>query len=279
MISSLDVTAGGHRLRVHTTGRPDAPAIVWLHGSGPGADGLTNWEGVLPRFAGSHYSLAPDLLGFGDSDHPDPAPHGMAAFTEARARSVIALLDELGVSRAHFVGNSMGGMITLTVASLAPERVGRMVLMGSGGAPNSPSPDLMKLITFYADPTPAAMEDLLSSMVHDDGLFAGRLGEIAAARLARAVRPEVRRSHLATFAPGMPPVSFTPEQLAALPHETLVVHGREDRMLPFSGGLYLAENLPNARLHLLPHAGHWVQIEQADAFAALAALFLTEGDR
>ncbi|MGX4694903.1 alpha/beta fold hydrolase [Streptomyces sp. JNUCC 63] len=54
------------------------------------------------------------------------------------------------------------------------------------------------------------------------------------------------------------------------------LHGREDRMLPVAVGYYLAENLPNAQLHVLPHAGHWIQIEQAVGFTAQAKLFLAE---
>ncbi|MFD0854428.1 alpha/beta fold hydrolase, partial [Actinomadura adrarensis] len=172
------------------------------------------------------------------------------------------------------VGNSMGGMITLRVAQLAPERLGRMILMGSGGAPIPPTDDLMKLITFYQDPSPEAMADLLVRFVADTDLFAGKLDEIAKTRVALATREDVRRSHLATFNPEFGPVKYTPEELAAVPHEALVLHGREDRMLPVTAGYYLAENLPNAQLHVLPHAGHWIQIEQASRFTAQAKLFL-----
>ena len=63
---------------------------------------------------------------------------------------------------------------------------------------------------------------------------------------------------------------------AALTDAEQVLHGREDRMLPVRSGYYLAEHLPNAQLHVLPHAGHWIQIEQADRFTVQAKLFLAE---
>jgi 2-hydroxymuconate-semialdehyde hydrolase len=276
-IRTTDQQAGDYRLRVHTCGPVDAPPIVWLHGSGPGVSALSNWEHLMNRFAPDYFSIAPDVLGFGDSEHPDPAPTGMPSYTRVRAETTLRLLDALDIEKAHVVGNSMGGMITLTLAQLAPDRVDRMILMGSGGAPIPPTPDLMKLITFYQDPSVAAMADLLTAFVYDSDLFAGQLDEIAADRLSRAVREDVRRSHLATFDPSAGPVRFAAEELAVLPHETLVLHGREDRMLPVACGYYLAENLPNAQLHVLPHTGHWIQIEQADRFTAQARTFLDEG--
>ena len=275
-IQCSDVQAGDHRLRVYTAGDPKRQAVLFLHGSGPGVSAPSNWSHLLPVFAEDFYCIAPDVLGFGDSDHPDPAPVGMPAYTTLRARSALALLDALGVEKAHFVGNSMGGMITLRVAQLAPERIDRMLLMGSGGAPIPPTEDLMKLITFFQDASVDAMAELLPRFVHDQTLFAGRLEEIAADRYAKASRPDVRRSHLATFDPSVGPVKYTEAELAAIPHETLVLHGREDRMLPLEAGYYLARNLPNAQLHVLPHAGHWIQIEQANRFTALARMFFQE---
>jgi len=277
-VTSADIQAGDHRLRVYTAGDPSRPAVLFIHGSGPGVSAPSNWEHLLPVFGDAgYYAIAPDVLGFGDSEHPDPAPAGgMVEYVDLRARSLVALLDALGVEKAHFVGNSMGGMITLRAAQIAPERIDKMVLMGSGGAPIAPSEDLMKLITFYADPSAEAMADLLVRFVDDTELFAGKLDEIAADRAAKANRPDVRRSHLATFNPEHPPVKYSEQELAAITHEALVLHGREDRMLPVRAGYYLAENLPNAQLHVLPHAGHWIQIEQADRFAAQALLFFGE---
>lgn len=277
-VRSEDVQAGAHRLRVHTAGDRSHPAVLFIHGSGPGVSALSNWEHLLPVFAeAGYFAIAPDVLGFGDSEHPDPAPAGgMVEYVDLRARSLIALLDALDTRQAHLVGNSMGGMITLRIAQLAPERIAKMILMGSGGAPIPPTEDLMRLITFYDDPSDDAMADLLVRFVADPDLFAGRLEEIAADRASKARRTDVRRSHLATFNPAHPPVKYTEAELAEITHPALVIHGRKDRMLPVRAGYYLAENLPNAQLHVFPHAGHWIQIEQPERFAAQALLFLQE---
>ncbi|GAB2854313.1 hypothetical protein GCM10022221_62240 [Actinocorallia aurea] len=119
----------------------------------------------------------------------------------------------------------------------------------------------------YAAPSLQVPQDRILSRIYD---------EIAADRAAKANRPDVRRSHLATFNPQYGPVRYAEDELGEIEHETLVLHGREDRMLPVGAGRYLAENLPNAQLHVLPHAGHWIQIEQADRFTAQAKLFLSE---
>ena len=276
-VESRDVQAGAHRLRVYTCGDPTRPAVLFVHGSGPGVSAPSNWSHLMPDFAADYFCIAPDVLGFGDSEHPDPAPTGgMAEYTDLRARTLLALLDEFGIEQAHFVGNSMGGMIWLRVAQIAPERIDRLILMGSGGAPIPPTEDLIKLVTFYQEPSAQTMADLLVRFVDDPDLFEGRLDEIARDRFAQASRPEVRRSHLATFNPEHAPVKYSEEELAAIRHETLVLHGREDRMLPVRSGYYLAEHLPNAQLHVLPHAGHWIQIEQADRFTVQAKLFLAE---
>lgn len=277
VIRTHDVDVGPHRLRVHESGAPPAPAVLWLHGSGPGVSALSNWEQLLTALAPAFHNVAPDLLGFGASSHPDPAPRGIHAYGQLRARTLLDLLDALGLDRVHVVGNSMGGMIALRMAQQQPERFDRIVLMGCGGTPAPFTPDLGRLIRFYDDPTPATMRELLLSFIDDTSVFAGRLDEIAADRVVQATRPEVRRSHEATFdLQAGPSATFTPDDLAALPHETLVVHGREDRIIPVEASYFLSTHLPNAQLHVLPHAGHWVQIEQVDRFASLATAFLTE---
>ena len=91
----------------------------------------------------------------------------------------------------------------------------------------------------------------------------------------RIQRPEIRRSHLATFAVDLPGV-YSPEQLATLTHPALVVHGRQDRIMPLAAGEYLAQHLPNAQLHVFDNAGHWVQIEQRERFLHAVGFFLEQ---
>lgn len=275
-ITTSEVPAGDHTLHVNTAGDPSAEPLLFLHGSGPGVTGLSNWERLIGDLGDRYYCIAPDVLGFGDSDHPNPPPRGMVAFTELRVAATWQLLDKLGIDRVSLVGNSYGGQMSLAMTLERPERINKLILMGSGGMPGlKPLPGLVKLIDFYDEPTEAAMAELLSLFVHDRASFGDKLGEIAAARLPRANREEVRRSHLATFdftASGR--IGWGPEELAGIEQDTLVIAAREDRIVPVESSLYLSRNIPNARLHVVPKCGHWSQIEHPQMFAAMVDNFL-----
>lgn len=274
-LTTTDVPVGEWTIHTHQAGDPADPTILWLHGSGPGVSALSNWAALITTMPGYHH-VAPDVLGFGDSSHPEDLPLGVAGSAAARAEAMLGLLDALGVGRAHVVGNSMGGMIALLLVQRAPERFDRVVLMGSAGAPIEPTADLIKMITYYDDPSPEAMLDLMGRFLHDTGLYGDQIDQVAADRAEVAAREDVRRSHLRTFSPDGPLLVFPVEDLVAIEHEVLLVHGREDRIIRKESSYYLAELLPHAQLHVLPDAGHWVQIEQVDRFRSLATLFLGE---
>lgn len=270
-ITTRDVTVpasiGDLTFHLHESGPAGAETILWLHGSGPGADAISNWEWQLAELGDEFHNIAPDVIGFGRSTHPDPPPHGLKAFTDLRVEALISLLDTLGIDRVTLVGNSMGGIISLSLALAHPERVARLVLMGGGGAPIGLTPELLKLITFYDNPTAEAMAELLSCFVDDPSFFGDDLDKIARHRLPNALRPEVERSHRATFSGGAP-LDFSPEVIAALTMPVLIVHGEGDRLIPIAAGEYYAQHLPNARFERYPRTGHWLMIEQPAKFAA-----------
>jgi 2-hydroxymuconate-semialdehyde hydrolase len=272
-ITTSDVNVGAFRFHLSRSGDPKNEPVLWLHGSGPGATALSNWEGIIEQLAGDFYNLAPDIVGFGDSTHPDPPPQGLVAFTKLRVETILGLIDTLGLKKVHLVGNSMGGLISLCLVTQAPDRIGKVILMGSGGVPISLTPELIKLVTFYNNPTVDSLTELLTFFVYDPASFGDQLKEVAAARIPRALRDDVRRSHLATFSPGEP-LLFSKEVLATIANPTLVVHGREDRIVPVASSHHLATHIPNAELHIFPKTGHWLQIEQSQRFANLARSFL-----
>lgn len=268
-------TASGETVTFHlaTSGTADRPPVLWLHGSGPGVTALTNWERIIDELSGDFFNLAPDIVGFGDSTHPDPPPQGVAAFTAYRVDTLRALLDHMGIDQVDLVGNSMGGIISMCFALEHPTRVRRIVLMGAGGAPVPMTPDLMALIRFFDQPTVDAMAALMTSFVHDPSAFGDDLNGIAAQRMTRALRPEVERSHRATFMPGGP-LPITAESMATITNPVLVIHGDDDRLVPLASGQWYAEVLPQAHLEVIPDAGHWLQIEQHDRFVGLVRTFL-----
>jgi 2-hydroxymuconate-semialdehyde hydrolase len=273
-MTTTRVPVGEYEFWLNESGEPSSPTILFLHGSGPGATGESNWRAVLEDLGDTYHCLAPDVIGFGDSTHPDPAPQGIVPFTTLRTDTLLGLLDTLGIAQAHLVGNSMGGILSLDLVRKAPERVASIVLMGSGGAPLPPGPALPSLIGFYQNPTTEAMTRLLEDMVYAPGDFGQQLAEVAAARLPRAVRADVQRSHAATFDLTTPWV-ISDEELAAITQDVLIIHGREDKMVDFAAGLWFFERIPNSRLYGIGKCGHWTQIEQHDRFVAALRGFVT----
>jgi 2-hydroxymuconate-semialdehyde hydrolase len=273
-VTSMDVKAGQHMIRVNRAGQGNGPSVLFLHGSGPGATGMSNFSGVLEAFAAHHDCLVIDQVGWGDSSHPDEVPGGRI---RQIVRSVLSLLDELEIAKVHLVGNSLGGAVALSLTARAPDRVGKLIGMGTAGSVGvgAPTAELMKLIGFYEDPTIEAMEELISYMVVNTGLFGAELGRIARDRLAVALRPEVRRSHELTFSQrGLTGLQVPETALRRITNEVLLIHGREDRVVPLESSEWLVRRLPNARLFVVPNCAHWVQIEARDTFNTIATAFL-----
>lgn len=259
---------GGRHLHVNFAGDPSATALVMLHGSGPGVTAASNWKAVMETLADEYYCIAPDILGFGDSSYPDPQPQGFKAQAEVRIDALFALLDTLGVEKAVLVGNSMGGMYSIRMAQLRPELVEALVLMGSGGMPDLQlSPAMIKLVTYFDHPTVEAMADLLIEFVHDKATFSDKVEDVAAQRMPIVSRPHIEAGHRAMFQPEF--LTYQPEELARIDVPALVIHGRNDVVVPIECSYYLSEHLPQADLYVMNKCGHWTQIEQAERFAAI----------
>jgi 2-hydroxymuconate-semialdehyde hydrolase len=267
------IAVGDHEIHLNQAGKPGGVTLLFLHGSGPGATGASNWEAVLSDLGENFHCLAPDVIGYGDSSHPEPRPAGLGDFTRLRVETLLGLLDALGIERATVIGNSMGGMWTLGMARQAPERVERIVLMGAGGAPVPFGESLPHLVNFYDDPTVESMAALLNEFVFDPTTFGDDLRQIAADRLPRAIRPEVEKSHRATFNLAVP-WDFSTDDLANIAVPTMILHGREDRFVRIESALYYFENIPDARLYGIGRCGHWLQIEHHERFVSALRNFI-----
>lgn len=104
--------------------------LVLIHGGGAGADAWGNWAGCLPVFGERFRAIAYDMIGFGATTAPDA---GFVYSQAARVEHLRGFLDALGLDRVAIAGNSMGGATALGLAMRHPERVERLVLMGSAG--------------------------------------------------------------------------------------------------------------------------------------------------
>jgi pimeloyl-ACP methyl ester carboxylesterase len=248
------------------SGNPDNPAVLLLHGAGPGANAAANWLHLMPDLAENFYVIAPDLIGFGQSVIPDPFPNNIMAWIGTRVEQILGLMDTLGIEQSHIVGNSMGGALTLQLLSEAPERFLKVALMGSIGAPGPRTPELIRLLSFYSDPRPARYREMMHSFAYDADKFEG-MDRIIEMRFKIATDPEIRATAekmIESMKIGMESLNMPPSILAKLPHEVLIFHGRQDRIVPLDTSLYLIEHLKHAELYVLDRSGHWAQLERWD---------------
>jgi 4,5:9,10-diseco-3-hydroxy-5,9,17-trioxoandrosta-1(10),2-diene-4-oate hydrolase len=269
------VTVGERRIHLAEFGA--GMPLLMLHGGGPGASGPSNYVRNIGALAQRFRVLVPDLPGYGQSSKQVDAadPFG------DQAGAMLGLLDALDIERAHVVGNSLGGACALRMALDAPQRVGRLVLMGPGGvgiSQGQPSDGLKRLLGYYAGEGPSF--DKLRRFICEDLVFdASQVSEaVLQERYAASIDPEVVAN---------PPLR-APKDLEALERldflldprlptlatPTLVMWGMEDRVNPPAGAAALQQSLPACDTVLFSRTGHWVQWERAAEFNAFVAGFL-----
>lgn len=247
--------------------------VIFLHGGGPGATALSNWKDILPLFSQYYHVLAPDIQGFGSTDHPADPPKDMLGWMRLRVDQILSIMDGMGVDKAHLVGNSMGGALALNLVMSAHERFERVILMGSAGGHAEPTPELYRMANIYKDPSMIALENLFRWFVYDESVLGDNLKEIIRERYQDMMRPEVRRSYVSMF--GTPPnMTIPPSALKRMDKPFFLIHGRDDRFVPVEASIGMLRHLPNAQLHVFDRCGHWVQVERKEQFVKLVLDFL-----
>ena len=258
------------------------PAVVMLHGGGPGASGVSNYSRNIDALAENFRVIVPDMPGYGRSakgvDHDDPFGY--------LADAIRGLLDVLGVDTARLIGNSYGGAAALRLALDTPDRVERLVLMGPGGIGTTkglPTPGLKSLLSYYGGDGPSRdkLETFIRTyLVYDGASVPDALIDL---RYDASIDPEVvadpplrRPSGLRTLWR----MDLTRDsRLKSLRTPTLVLWGRDDKVNRPSGGPMLLNLMPNAELVMTSHTGHWMQWERAELFNELVTEFLSADSR
>jgi 4,5:9,10-diseco-3-hydroxy-5,9,17-trioxoandrosta-1(10),2-diene-4-oate hydrolase len=259
--------ANGYRM--HYIDQGEGPVVLWLHGSGPGASGHSNFKGNYPVVAAAGYRcIVLDIVGFGFSDKPDDVEYPLSFFVECAKQT----LDTLGVDRCTVVGNSLGGAIAIGMALEYPQLVGNLILMAPGGlspmAEYQQMAGMQKMFQVYGSGealTHAVMKDLFAfGLMHDpkhatDELVAERMQIMAIMNgqvMAAMAIPELT------------------ERLQELTCPVLGFWGTNERMMPDSGILNFAKNCNNLHLILQSECGHWVMVEHEDMFNRECLAFL-----
>lgn len=261
------IDAGGIKTSYLDAGSGDP--LIMLHGSGPGVSATANWQYNIEPLSQRFHVLAPDIVGFGATERPEQVVYCLRSWTD----HVWAFLDAQNIERTAIVGNSLGGRIALQMATDHPERVSRMVLMGAPGVGMTPTEGLAALRAY--EPSHEAMRNLLRNyFAVNPSLITD---ELVAIRYEASIADGAYEAYRAMFFDPRhkgSELGITAEEVRAIKNPTLLVHGREDKVVPLAVSVTMLDLLPNADLHVFSRCGHWTQIERADEFSALVADYL-----
>jgi 4,5:9,10-diseco-3-hydroxy-5,9,17-trioxoandrosta-1(10),2-diene-4-oate hydrolase len=266
--TSIIRVGGGRDIAVAEAG--EGPAIVFLHGSGPGASGLSNFRQNVDAFVAAGFrAVLPDLIGYGASSKPEGIDYDMALF----AGTLTEALGKLGLGEvAALVGNSLGGGIAIQMLLDDPGYARRLIVMAPGC--------VEELATYFAMPGIARMKSSFGSedFTIDDQralianlMFDGGAAHIDAALVAErfAVARTQPKDVLARMR--MPNLA---DRLGELQLPILGFWGAEDAFCPASGAQRFLAACPDVRFLTFARVGHWVQVERAAEFNRHAMAFL-----
>ncbi|MGY4101496.1 alpha/beta fold hydrolase [Nocardia sp. R16R-3T] len=259
--------------RTHYLQAGSGPAIVLLHGSGPGATGRANWALTLNSELAQRFTLiAPDIVGYGATDQSPEV--GLSH--DNRVEHIASFLRALDLGPARLVGNSMGGSIALGIAARYTRLVARMVLMGTAGVSFPVTREVDQLYGYT--PSEENMRGIFELMAYDRARVTPELvrARYQASKAPGAAErwadmfPAPRQRHIDAAA-----LPFTTLEQITTP--TLLIHGVQDRVVPLAAtSLRLVEVLPNADLVVLGRCGHWAQVERGEKFRSEVARFFSE---
>jgi pimeloyl-ACP methyl ester carboxylesterase len=270
--AALTVDAGGIATNYHDVGPKDGTPLLMLHGSGPGVSAWANWRLNMAALGERGYRvLAPDLVGFGYTERPDDVYYSLDTWRD----QVWGFLDVMDVRRTAIVGNSLGGRIALHMAGQHPERISRMVLMGAPGVGMTITEGL-KALRAYQPSEENMRQMLLDCFAVDKSIITD---DLVKTRYAASMEPGAFEAYTDMFSErhAGSQLGITEEQVRDIPTRTLLLHGREDKVVPVDVAWNMVRLLPDADLSVFARCGHWTQIERADDFNEVVGQFLRSG--
>ncbi|PJB30800.1 MAG: alpha/beta hydrolase [Deltaproteobacteria bacterium CG_4_9_14_3_um_filter_65_9] len=238
--------------------------------NGLGSDHL-EWIHQIPAFAARFRTVVFDNRGTGRTDMP-PGPYTTAQMADDAA----SLLEALGITRAHVLGVSFGGMIAQEVALRHPDRVDALVLgcTGPGGELSvRPSPEAMAAFTVAKREDPEAELRRMLPFLYTDACIRERPGEIEGFVRRRLDHPTPPEGYVAQLSAAV--THDASSRLEKIRARTLVITGDADRLVHWENSLRLSGRIPGAKLVVLPGAPHRLFAENADAFNREILRFLS----
>lgn len=262
--------AGGYDIHVQEVG--SGPPVVFIHGSGPGASGASNFRGNIDAFVDAGFRvILPDLIGYGQSSKPVGIDYTLQLFTDTMHEALLAH----GVTHADLVGNSLGGGIALLLAMDKPGFVGKLVLMAPGCVAEQASyftmPGIAKMVSGFGGPDFNLDEQrrLVSNLVHPD--FAGQIPDALIRERFEVARTQPKDVLARMRTPNLGP------RLGEVSKPIFVLWGLNDEFCPESHARLFLDQCSDVRTMTFARTGHWVQVERAAEFNAYTTRFLTDG--
>ena len=266
---TLRAVSGGYEINIADAG--SGPNVVFIHGSGPGASGASNFRGNYEAFIEAGYRVSmPDMIGYGASSKPEGVDYPLQLFTDTLYEALVAH----GVENAALVGNSLGGAVAIQMALDHPEFVTSLVLLAPGCVEEQAEyfkmPGIAKMASGFGSSgfNLAEQKRLVQNLVHPS--FAEKIPDsLVEERFAVAkTQPNDVLARMKT--PNLAP------RLGELDQPIFVLWGRDDEFCPENGARYFIDRCKNARAITFANTGHWVQVERVQEFNQYGISFLNE---
>lgn len=264
------LVAADHRTHYFDEGQ--GQPLFLLHGSGPGVSAATNWAGVMPELARDLRVIAPDIAGFGFTEFKDGNTYDIKLWV----RHLVGILDALDIEKASFCGNSFGGALAIGLAAFAPQRVDKLILLGTPAGEFVQTAGLRSVWEY--EPSMENMARTLGLFPYDPSIITEEMVRVRYEASARPGAQDALRKLIPKPNETGPTMvkGFPQAVLEKIEASTLVLHGREDAVVPPACGFLLAQAIPNAELHLFGRCGHWVQVEHRTRFLQLVRAFCAD---
>ena len=276
-----EIILHGHRVTYREAGvEPGKPVVVLIHGiAGSGQ----TWDGIIPWLGKRHAVIAPDMLGHGGSAKPR-GDYSLGAYASA----VRDLLLALGHESATIVGHSLGGGIAMQFAYQYPERLDRLVLVGSGGLGREVAlmlravalPGAEWVLPLLAQAKLDEAGALLAKGMHRLGFRAGADTEELARGFASLKDAGTRTAFLHTVRSvidtGGQRVDASDRLYLASEVPSLLIWGEKDRIIPAAHGRAAHAKMPGSRLEVIPDAGHFPHRDEPYRFVDALERFIAE---
>jgi 2-hydroxymuconate-semialdehyde hydrolase len=240
------------------------PPVVCLHGAGAGA---VTWYPSIGALAEHFHVIAPDIVGYGESDKPKAAYD--RPYFAAWLRDFFLALE---IPKAHLVGASLGGAISLQFSFENPEMVEKLVLVDSCAlGAKTPFRALFGFFWTYSFPSPAADRYMSRYLVVKPENVDPDFGPYALQVVKKPGGKNVFWQGMGAAVSAMPE-----EELFQIQHQTLIIWGEDDNFLSIASGEAAAQIMPNAKLHRIQDAGHTPFMDQPEVFNDVLLQFLRD---